>query len=362
MKVIQLLPELNEGGVERGVVELNRELVKRGVISIVISLGGKLAAQIESDGGKHICFDVCTKNPFNLPFRIFRLQKLLRRLNPNIVHARSRLPAWMAYYASRSLKCSFITTVHGLNSVNRYSEIMTRGERVIAVSEVVRDYIVKNYPVNATKVRVIQRGVDTKLFDPDRVDCQFINQFREQYQLDGKFVVSSIGRITWLKDFETFIQSIAILKEEIPNIIGLIVGGARADKMEYLESLKLLATKEGVADKIIFTGSQSRIVEIYAMSDLTVNASLKMGNIGRTVVESLAMNTPVIATTYEGLVDLVEDGVNGYLIRTQDPQDLAEKILAAYRVGFGDIRATLNPEYTLTTMVQRTLDVYREVQ
>jgi glycosyltransferase involved in cell wall biosynthesis len=362
LKVIQLLPELNEGGIERGVVELNREFVKRGATSIVISLGGKLVDQIESDGGKHIRFDVCTKNPFNLPFRIIRLKRLLCHLNPDIVHARSRLPAWMAYYASKSLECSFITTVHGLNSVNRYSEIMTKGARVIAVSEVVRDYIVKNYSIDATKVRVIQRGVDTDLFDPEKVDCALISRFREQYGLHDKYIVSSIGRITWLKDFETFIRSIAILKEKIPNIVGLIVGGARADKTEYLESLKLLAAKEGVADKIIFTGSQSEIVEIYAMSNLTVNASLKMGNIGRTVIESLAMNTPVISTTYEGLVDLVKDGVNGYLIRTENPQGLAEKILAAYRVGFGDVRATLNPEYTLTTMVQRTLDVYAEVQ
>jgi len=361
MKVVQLLPELNEGGVERGVVELNREFVKKGIESIVISAGGKLADQINIDGGRHICFDVCRKNPFNVFFRIYKLKKLLQKLNPDIVHARSRLPAWMAYLATRSQNYAFITTVHGLNSVGRYSEIMTKGVRVITVSEVVKNYVLTNYKLDEKKVRVIQRGVDTDLFSSEKVDEVFMQNFQRKYDLQGKYIVSSIGRITWLKDFETFIRAIARVKGEIPNIVGLIVGGARDDKQEYLESLKRLARDHGVENRIIFTGSQSNIVEIYAMSDLTVNASLKMGNIGRTVTESLAMGKPVLATSYEGLTDLVVNGRNGYLIETQDPRDVADKILLTQSANFDDIKSTLNPEYTLTTMVSRTLDVYNEV-
>jgi len=361
LKIVQLLPEMNEGGVERGVMELNREFVQKGIDSVVISRGGKLASQVEADGGSHICFDVCKKNPFNLLYRIYKLKKLLQKLSPDIVHARSRLPAWMAYFASRSLDCKFVTTVHGLNSVSRYSEIMTKGIRVITVSEVVKNYILTNYQLDEKKIRVIQRGVDTDIFNVERVDDAFIRQFKRQYNLQDKYIVCSIGRITWLKDFETFIKAIAVAKEKIPNIVGLIVGGAREDKQGYLESLKQLARDEAVADRIIFTGSQLKIVEIYAMSNLTVNASLKMGNIGRTVVESLAMGTPVIATSYEGLTDLIVNGVNGYLVETQDHQGLAEKILVAQHAHFNDIRSTLNPEYTLETMVRRTLDVYNEV-
>ncbi len=361
MRIVQLLPELNEGGVERGTVELNREMVKRGIDSIVISAGGKLAEQIDTDGGRHICFDLCSKNPLTAPLRIYQLRKLLKKIAPDILHARSRVPAWLVYLANKTIKISFITTVHGLNSVNKYSEIMTRGDRVITVSEVVRDYIVQNYAVEESKIRVIQRGVDLDKFDPYRVDAEFIKEFKDQYSLCDRFIVTSVGRITWLKDYETFIQSIAQLKETIPTIVGLIVGGARDDKLDYLESLKKLAKENGVEDRIIFAGSQKQIAEIYFLSDVLVNASLKMGNIGRTIVESFAMDTPVIATTYDGLTNLVEDGVNGYLINTQDFVDLAEKIQLVRQGEFTKVRNNLNPEYTLSTMVQKTLAVYREL-
>lgn len=361
MKVVQLLPELNEGGVERGVVELNREFVKRGLESIVISAGGRQAGRIEADGGRHIVFDVCSKNPVTVPFRIRGLQSLLRDLRPDIIHARSRVPAWLAYLANKSLKVPFVTTVHGLNSVNSYSRVMTYGDRVIVVGEPVRNHIIRNYRVDADKVRLVQRGVDIDLFDPQKVDTTVITEFREQFQLRRKYVVTSVGRITWLKDYETFIEAIALLKDEQPDIVGLIVGGAREDKLDYLDSLKKLAMTLDVEGRIIFAGSRQQIAEIYALSDVLINASLKMGNIGRTIVEAFAMDKPVIATTYEGLTNLVEDGVNGYLVETKDPSGLADRITRVRSAGLSCIRERLNPEYTLGTMVEKTIAVYREL-
>lgn len=361
MRIVQILPELNEGGVERGTVELNREMVTRGIESVVISAGGNLAEQIDIDGGRHIRFDVCSKNPLTAPLRIYQLRKLLKKVAPDILHVRSRVPAWLSYLANKKLGFPFVTTVHGLNSVNAYSRVMTFGDRVITVSEVVRDYIVKNYAVPSDKIRVIQRGVDLNNFDPQKVDTKFIAAFKNKYSLHDRFIVTSVGRITWLKDYETFIRAIAQLKETIPTIVGLIVGGARDEKLEYLESLKSLAKECNVEDRLIFTGSQTQIAEIYFLSDVLVNASLKMGNIGRTIVESFAMDTPVIATTYEGLTNLVDDGVNGYLINTQDFVDLAEKIQLVRQGEFTKVRDNLNPEYTLSTMVQKTLAVYKEV-
>ncbi|MFK5925632.1 MAG: glycosyltransferase family 4 protein [Desulfuromusa sp.] len=361
MKIVQLLPELNEGGVERGTVELSREMVKQGIDSIVISAGGKLAEQIEKDGGRHIVFDVCSKNPLTAPLRIRQLRKLLQKISPDVLHARSRVPAWLTYLANKKLKIPFVTTVHGLNRVNKYSKIMTRGDRVITVSEVVRDYIVLNYAVPDSKIRVIQRGVDLNKFDSRNIDTEFIAEFKHKYSLENCFIVASVGRITWLKDYETFIRAIAHLKKYIPTIMGIIVGGAREDKLAYLESLKTLAKENDIEDRIVFAGSQNQIAEIYFLSDVLVNASLKMGNIGRTIVESFAMDTPVIATTYEGLTNLVEDGVNGYLINTQNYLDLAEKIRLVSRGDFVNLRENLNPEYSLTTMVERTLATYREL-
>ena len=217
MKIVQILPELNEGGVERGTVELNREMVRRGIDSVVISAGGKLAAQIEMDGGQHIVLDVCSKNLLTAPSRIYRLRKLLQQLNPDILHVRSRLPAWLTYFANRKLQLPLVTTVHGFNSVNLYSKIMTGGNKIICVSGAIKEYIQTHYQVPDGKITVIPRGVDLSLFDPEAIDTYFIHQFQRQYHLEGKFVVSSVGRITQLKDYETFIRGVVLAKNEISS-------------------------------------------------------------------------------------------------------------------------------------------------
>ncbi|WP_260293607.1 glycosyltransferase family 4 protein [Sedimenticola hydrogenitrophicus] len=362
MKIIQLLPELNEGGVERGVVELNREFVKRGHTSIVISNGGRLVPMISAAGGEHITLDVCSKNPLSVPFRSYKLSKLFDQLQPDIIHARSRVPAWLCHFANHNRRFPFITTVHGMNSISRYSRIMTTGDRVICVSEVIKGYLLENYPdLNGEKLHVIQRGVDMQLFDPEAVDREVVDEFRRQLGLIDAFIVGSVGRITYLKDYETFIAAIAQCTESIPNIRGVIVGGVRADKQEYLAGLKQLATSLGVAERIVFAGSQSRMPEIYNLFDVMVNASLKMGNVGRTVTEGLAMNTPVIATTFAGLRNLVVDNVNGYIINNQDVDGLAKSIEKLYRTPIRSTRSTVDPEFTLDAMVEKTLTIYGQV-
>ena len=361
MKIVQILPELNEGGVERGVMELSRELVKRGFESVVISRGGKLATQIKHDGGLHITLDVCSKNPLSAPWRIFKLYQTLKKLSPDILHVRSRVPAWMSFFANVFLHIPFVTTVHGLNSVSPYSKIMTKGDHIICVSEIVRDYILKHYHPDAKKITVIQRGVDLAQFDPEKIDKTFIETFKTQFSLHHKFIITSVGRITWLKDYETFIEAIAIARKTYPDIVGVIVGGIREDKNNYSQSLIDLALQFGVTEHIIFTGSQSKMPEIYALSDVVVNASLKMGNVARTVTEALAMETPVIATTYEGLNNVIVDNVNGYIIKTKDPEDLAEKIIRAYQQSFVNIRKNLNAEFTLDCLVNSTIGVYTKL-
>lgn len=361
MKILQIVPELNEGGVERGTLELSRKYIKKGIDSIVMSNGGKLVEQIIKDGAQHVEFDVCSKNIFTVPFRVRKLKKLLKEINPDVIHVRSRVPAWLIYFANKDLKIPFVTTVHGLNSINKYSEIMTKGDQVICVSEVVKDYVMSNYHLTEDKFTAIQRGVDLEKFNPNNVDNEFIVQFKNEFHLNGKYIITSVGRVTWLKDYETFIKSIALVKQDIPNVVGLIVGGIRKDKNEYAQSLKELAKSEGVEDRIIFTGSQSKIAEVYHLSDIVVNASLKMGNVGRTVVEALALDKPVIATTYEGLKNIVEDDINGAIIETQNEKQLAEKILKVKKQKFGSIIDTIPSEYTLTSMVEDTISIYNKV-
>lgn len=360
MKIVQLLPELNEGGVERGTMELSREFVKRGHDSIVISCGGKLVAQIEADGGRHIKLDVCKKNPFTSPWRVYKLRKVLHELKPDIIHVRSRVPAWLCFFANKALDIKIVSTVHGFNSVNFYSSIMTKADAVICVSNSIKEYIQKHYHTQEEKITVIPRGIDLKLFNPNNLDKQFIADFKKQYDLDDKFIVSTVGRITQLKDLETFIRAIAIAKETMPQIKALIVGGVHKDKQGYFESLKDLVQELHLNDEVIFTGSQSKVSEIYMLSDVVVSGSKQPESFGRSVAEAIAMDTPVVATNHGGVKDIIIDGINGFFFNVADKKELAKKILYAKELSFNG-HDYISTNFSLEQMVEKTLKVYKGI-
>lgn len=359
MRIIQLLPELNEGGVERGTMEFSRELVKQGHESIVISAGGTLVGQIEGEGAKHVTFNVCSKNPFTAIFRIFMLRNILKKLKPDILHARSRVPAWLTYIANRKLHIPFITTVHGFNSVGIYSAIMTKGDSVICVSKAIKSYIQEHYQIENEKITVIPRGVDLELFNPQNIDKNFMESFKKEYDLDEKYIISSVGRITQLKDLETFISAVSLLSKSYEDIVGLIVGGVREDKQEYFNSLKALIKKLGLEDKIIFTGSQSKVADIYALSDVVVSSSKKPESFGRSVAEALAMNTPVVATNHGGVLDIIVESENGFFYPVGKSEILAEYIEKCRDLEFDGYRY-VSEKFSLEQMVDKTLQVYEK--
>jgi len=359
LKVVQLLPELDEGGVERGVVELNRELVARGVESIAISAGGKLAAQIETDGGRHIILDVASKNPLTAPWRVWWLRRLLKRMSPDILHARSRVPAWLTLLANRSLKLPFVTTVHGFNSVNPYSRVMTRGDRVICVSAAIKEYIQAHYSVPEDICVVIPRGVDLDEFDPNNLDRTFMAEFAKKYSLEDKFVVTAVGRITQLKDYETLIDAMVMAKQHIPGLVGLIIGGVRKDKQDYFSRLQQRIKAARASDFIHFPGSQSKVAEIYASSMVVVSSSKKPESFGRSAAESLAMNVPVVATNHGGVLDIVVPGKTGQLFPPGDADALKEAILACRALDTSVLRHFVSQRFSLEHMVESTLAIYR---
>lgn len=361
MRVVQLLPELNEGGVERGTVELNREFVKKGIESFVISAGGKLQNQIDIDGGKHIKFDVCSKNIFTVFSRVAKLKKILKDVNPDIIHVRSRVPAWLIFFANKSLKIKVVSTVHGFNSVGFYSSIMQKADAVICVSNSIKEYIQKNYQTTENIITVIPRGIDLELFNPNNISNEFINNFKKEYDLENKFIVSSVGRVTQLKDYETFIKAVFLVKKEIPNIKALIVGGVRSDKEEYLNSLKKLIKELALEDNISFTGSQSKIAEIYALSDVVVSSSKKPESFGRAVAEAIAMNTPVIATNHGGVKDIIIENENGFFFEVGDEKMLANNILKSKELSFDGYNYISN-NFSLENMVDKTLEVYKKLK
>lgn len=361
MHIVQLLPELHEGGVERGVVEMNRELVRRGVISTVISHGGRLVGEIEAAGGRHVTLDVGSKNPLTALRRARHLQQILAEIRPDIVHVRSRAPAWLLRLANRRLRLPVVSTVHGFNSVSAYSRIMTRADRVICVSHAIQAYVQQHYGTPDAVLRVIHRGIDASTFDPASLNSPFIEHFRQTNKLVDCFVATSVGRVTPLKDYETFIRGVVEARKAVPNLVGVIVGGTHADRRGYETRLHALVRELNATAIIRFVGSQQAMPEIYALSDVVVSCSAKPESFGRTLVEALAMETPVIATAHGGALEIVRDGQNGWLFPPGDAAHLARCLVAASQRTFSGLRADVLTRFALDTMVEKTLAVYREI-
>lgn len=359
MKIVQLIPELNEGGVERGVVELSRELVKLGFESVIISNGGKLVAQLEQDGALHVKLNVCSKNILSAPWRIWKLCRALQKIKPDLLHVRSRVPAWMVFFANKLLKIPVVSTVHGFNSVSFYSRIMTRADHVICVSNAIKQYIQKHYGVHEKQITVIPRGIDLEKFNPHHLDASFIQSFKQQFNLEGKWIISTIGRVTQLKDLETFIEAIAILNKEFPNVVGLIVGGVRKDKQNYFSTLQNLVNSLHVKECIHFCGSSDKVAEIYSLSDVVVSSSKKPESFGRSVAEAIALNTPVVATGHGGVLDIINEGINGYFVEIENAQNLAEKIMKASKLNFNG-HTYIAKMFSLNQMVEKTIRIYRD--
>ena len=309
MKVLQILPELNSGGVERGTLELAAFLVAQGHEALVVSNGGRQVEALEKSGARHITMPVHRKSLSSL-FQVRPFRKLLEREKPDILHIRSRVPGWIAYLAWRKMdkatRPRLVSTVHGFYSVNRYSAVMTKGERVIAVSESIRDYIIKNYPYTPEKmISVIHRGVDpaqfSRGFQPDEAWLE--KWHAAQPQLAGKKVLLLPGRVTRWKGQEDFIRLIARLVEAGRPVHGLIAGESHPKKMAFRTELENLAESLGVAKHVTFLGHRSDLREVMSVSALVFSLSTEPEAFGRVSLEAMALGKPVVAYNHGGVAE-----------------------------------------------------------
>jgi glycosyltransferase involved in cell wall biosynthesis len=283
------------------------------------------------------------------------IQMAVRR-NSNLVKESKNL----VHFANKSLKIKVVSTVHGFNSVGFYSSIMQKADAVICVSNSIKEYIQKHYKTSENKITVIPRGIDLELFNPKNIDNSFIEDFKKEFNLENKFIISSVGRVTQLKDYETFIKAILIVKNEIQNVKALIVGGVRSDKEDYLNSLKKLIKELNLEENIIFTGSQSKIEQIYALSDVVISSSKKPESFGRAVAEAICMNKPVIATNHGGVKDIIIENVNGFFFEVGDDKELARNILKSRTLVF-DGYSYISNTFSLGNMVNKTIEVYKRL-
>ena len=302
MTVVQLLPALEQGGVERVVCDLNRVVAAAGWRSVVVSRGGRLAARIAADGGRHAALDLKSKNPLTAPFRACALRRLLAEAAAadasTVVCTHSRVPAWLFVLANRALRLPWISYAHGANSVSRYSAVMTRGDRVVAPSRFLADFLLANYPdaTLARRLRVISPCVDLARFDPGRLDAGVVADRRRAWGIgEGTFVAMSVGRISPVKGFGNVIRDFAAGRAAADGAARLvIVGGADERHAGHLASLKSLAASLGVAGRVVFAGSEAHMPEALSLAgEVVVGNTEKPETFGLSVVEALAMDRPV---------------------------------------------------------------------
>ena len=354
---------MEQGGVERGVVEVNRILVAAGWQNVVVSAGGRLADAIETEGGRHVQMDVKSKNPLTYFSRAARLRRVLERERPDVVCVHSRVPAWLFLWANRRLRLPWISFAHGANSISRYSEVMTYGDLVVTPSRYLADYLKSAYGLEESRIRVIPRAIDREAFDPTRLDADFRTAKRAEWGLDGRFVVMGLGRITQLKGYDTLIRATALAAHDIPNIRTVIVGEAEELRRDVEASLRALVTELHVEDRVVFAGNQTRVAECLSLADVVVSANTRKPEaFGRSMAEALAMGRPVVAAAFGGALDIVEDGVNGALVDPESgAQGFADALVRVSRQTFGDLRTPALEKFSFERMAQSSLAVYREL-
>lgn len=362
LRIVQILPALNEGGVERGTVEFARELVKLGHESIVISNGGRQVERLLAEGTRHIQMPVHKKSLASL-LQVRPMRRLLAELEPDIVHVRSRIPAWIAWLAWRKMptkqRPGLVSTFHGLYSVSPYSAIMGKAERVIAISDCVHQYILRNYDVNPAIITRIFRGLDRSAFNKDACTPQWQEQLFQQYPaLRDKRLILMPGRLSRWKGQEAFIAMMAELIQLNPACHGVVVGAAEPDKAHYEQELRDLCRAKGVADQVTFVGHRSDIQAFYGLASVTCHMSSKAEPFGRTVPEALASGCPVVAYDRGGASESLNACFPQGLVTTDDTHAFASRVCELLDKQY---EIHLPDEFYLDFQVRATLNVYREL-
>ena len=365
MKILQVLPGLESGGVEKGTLEIASAAVAAGHQSHVLSAGGRLVTQLQREGSHHKQWDIGKKSLLNL-FEVKKIRKWFESERFDIVHVRSRMPAWVIWLAWKKMdpatRPRLISTVHGMHSVSRYSAIMTCGEQVIAVSKSIQQYIFNNYPACSTnKIKLIYRGIDALQFPMGyQPDSAWLNDWYAQYpQTRNKLVISLPGRLTRLKGHLAFLNLVAELRAQGFDVIALIVGDEDPKRIQYAKEIHQKTEELGLSDRVIFTGHRTDMRDIYAISTLVLSLSSKPESFGRTVLEALSIGTPVIGYNHGGVSEILGALFPEGAVNLDDMDQLIEKTAQILKGNHAEI--TPNETFLLSNMQNQTLALYQNI-
>lgn len=374
--LLQVLPSLISGGVERGTIDIVKASTEAGFDALVASKGGKMSHQVIQAGGKHIELPVDTKNPFKIWKNVKLISKVIKDYDVDIVHVRSRAPAWSCYYACKQTGCKLVTTVHGTYSLGKglvrkfktfYNSSMLKGDKIIVVSNFIKDYVMNNYKeIDESKITVIHRGIDVDYFSPDNVPTQRLLMMQKQLNVpDDRNIILLPGRLTSWKGQEYFIKSLTKVKNK--DYFCVLMGDDKGHQT-YRKRLEKLIIDNKLTNHVKIIGNTGDIPAAYMLSDIVVSSSTRGEAFGRVAPEGCAMKRLVIATKLGGSIETIIDSETGWLVESENVKETAEtidKVLNLSKTERKKItdkaRKNIEKNFSLDLMCSKTIKLYREV-
>ena len=370
IRLLQIIPNMDVGGAETGCLHVAEYISKMGGFSAILTSGGKLLELIDDNKIKIFRWPI-NKNPFFILLNIFYIFIKIKLNNINVVHARSRGPAWSAYFAAKLAGVKFITTFHGTYNFKSklkkfYNSIMLKSDHVITGSEFILNHIHSNYDIKAPS-SVIKRGIDEKYFSKKNVSDEEIRKLKKSMNISEKnFIILLPGRLTYWKGQKLFIESLNILNKKnlLKNVSALIIGGHQG-RVDYRNELIKMIKAYELEDKLLIAHGLSKMPVAYSIANLVLSSSIEPESFGRVSVEAQSMEKPVLASDIGGSLETVINNKTGWLFKNNDANDLASKIEMIIKTEQNILdligkqgRKNVKENYTRELMVSRTLEIY----
>ena len=373
--IIQILPSLEHtgGGVERGTLDIAKFLIEKGYRSIIVSSGGDMSEKYKHKGVEH--FNICLDKKGIINFFNIKksFKKLLLKIKPDLVHIRSRWPAFCLNKIVKNFNIPLITTYHGTYSGNqnffkrKYNSVMTEGDTIIAISNFICTHIKQYFPEKVKQIKVVNRGIDTKYFD-----LKAITRLRKEFFLneisinEQKHIILLPGRLTEWKGQLVAIKAAKILSLNNPDFeFLLLIVGSEQNRKSYYRRIKKLITKLDIAGHVLCLGNRNDMPSIYSIADVVISSSIEPEAFGRVSAEACAMEKPIIATNIGGSKDIIINKKTGWLVKENDSEVLAKKIMEVIRLPQNEkdkigtlARKRIQKKFEMADMLESEIKIY----
>lgn len=371
--ILQVLPELGQGGVELGTIQVAEALTEAGIKNFVASAGGRKEYNLEKLGVKHFKLPLKSKNPFVIFKNASKLAEFIKKEGINIVHARSRAPAWSAYFAAKKAGVHYMTTFHGTYGLGPkgikkiYNRVMTLGEKVIVISSHIKNHVLKHYKVDESKLAFIHRCVDVEKFNNNAVTPERLKSIIEEYELPtDKKIILLIGRLTRWKGQELLIDALAKIKDR--KDFHCIFTGDDQGRVKYTEGLLSKIKEYDMTGDFTFIKHTDDVPALMKACDIVVSASIEPEAFGRIAAEGEAMGKIVLASNIGGSLDNLKDGITGRHFISGDASDLSQKLIWALDLPEAERKKIsenaqnyVKENFTKQIMCCKTIEVYKEL-